>query len=216
VEAQVRGLPGAGAVGLGIAFPSGGNTWSVRDAYPGAVDGIQDTPQDALGTLVTNGVIDPDLRLSCEVRDSFGARAGRRPPFSQLGATLKPVSAPVILSPLPGAGTGGPTFDLLISNAIPNSAGTPGMYVATIAVVPTGRRWTIWRPDLPDGSGPTRTIHVPDLAALGGIALPDGPLSAVVQAFGYQSFTTSDFLWTDIEREYDSFSSSVPTAFSQP
>lgn len=216
VEAQVRGLPGAGTVGLGVAFALGGNTWSVRSAYPGVADGIQDTPQDALGKLVQDGVIEPDLRLSCEVRDSFGARAGRRQHFSQLGATLKPTSAPVILSPLPGAGTGGPSFNLLISNAIADSAGTPGIYLATLAVVPSGRRWTLWRPDLDDSSGLTRTIHVPDLAALGGTALPDGNLSATVEAFGYPTFSSANFLWSDIGREYDSFSAGVPSAFTQP
>ncbi|HTF86911.1 MAG TPA: Ig-like domain-containing protein [Planctomycetota bacterium] len=216
VEALVRGLPGSATVGLGVAFDQGGDIWNVHAAYPGAADGVQDTPQDELGRLVSNGTIDPDLRLSCEVRDNLGARAGRRPLFSQVGATLEPTSAPVILAPPPAGNTGGATFDLVISNAIPDSSGTPGIYVATIAVVPSGRRWTIWRPDLDDSSGPTRTIHVPDLAALGGVALPDGALTATVEAFGYASFTSDDFFWSDIEREYDAFSASAPSAFSQP
>ncbi len=216
VEAKVLGLPGTAAVGQGVAFDLGGNSWSVRSAYPGVADGVQDNPGDALGKLVADGAIDPDLRLSCEVRDTLGARAGRRPAFSLLGNSLQPVSAPVILSPLPGASTGAPTFDLQFTNAIPDSAGTPGMYVATLTAANGGRRWTLWRPDLDDASGLTRTIHVPDLAALGGTALPDGSIAAVVEAFGYATFTASAFHWSDIEREYDSFSAGVPTAFTQP
>ncbi len=216
VEAKVRGLPGMAAVGQGVAFDLGGNSWSVRSAYPGAVDGIPDNPGDALGKLVTGGSIDPDLRLSCEVRDTLGARAGRRPAFSLLGSSLAPVSAPVILSPLPGASSGAATFDLVFTNAMPDSAGTPGMYVATLTAGNAGRRWTLWRPDLDDASGLTRTIHVPDLAALGGTALPDGAIAAVVEAFGYATFSPSAFHWSDIEREYDSFSAGVPSAFTQP
>jgi len=216
VQAQVRGHPGAGTVGLGVAFAGGANLWSVRCAYPGTADGIQDTPQDALGKLVTGGVIDPDLRLSIELRDTFGARVGRRTPFSLLGATLRPVSAPLILSPAPGASTGGASFDLVFSNAIPNAAGTPGLYRASLVAGGGGRGWTLWRPDLNDASGPSRTIHVPDLAALGGIALPNGAITAVVEAFGWAGFASDDFQWSDVEREYDSFSSGVPSAFTQP
>ena len=90
------------------------------------------------------------------------------------------------------------------------------MYVATLTAANGGRRWTLWRPDLDDGAGPTRTIHVPDLAALSGTALPDGSIAVVVQAFGYATFSPSAFHWSDIEREYDSFSASVPSAFNQP
>ena len=216
VEARVRGVPGSTAVGQGVAFDQGGNVWRVRSAYPGAVDGIADTPQDLLGKLVQDGVIDPDLQLSCEIRDTLGARAGRRPRLSQLGANLAPISAPTIVSPLPGAGTGGATFDLTFSNAIPDSAGTPGLYRATLQAGAGGRRWTLWRPDLNNASGATRTIHVPDLAALAGTALPDGPITAQVEAFGYAGFTASDFHWSDLEREYDAFSAGVPVGFTQP
>ncbi len=216
VEARVRGVPGSAAVGLGVAFDMGSNSWRVRSAYPGAVDGIQETPQDALGRLVQSGALDPDLFLSCEVRDSFGGRAGRRPRLSQLGATLEPVSVPLILSPLPGGSTGGPSFNLTFANAIPNSAGTPGMYRATLTAGAPGRRWQLWRQDLGDVSGPTRTIVVPDLTSLGGTALPNGVLSARVECFGYGGFSAADFQWSDIEREYDTFSASPPMVFSQP
>jgi hypothetical protein len=216
VQSLVNGMPAEATVGMGVAFSTGASTWNVRSAYPGAADGIQDTPQDELGVLVSGGVIAADLRLSVQLRDTFGARVGRRTPFSQLGGTLLPVSAPQISSPVTGGSSGGASYDLIFSNAIPDSAGTPGMYRATLQSGSAGRRWTLWRADLNNASGPSRTIHVPDLSSLGGVALPDGAITAVVEAYGWPGFSTANFQWSDVEREYDSFSASVPSAFSQP
>lgn len=216
VDAELRGMPAAATVGMGVAFAGGGNTWQVRCAYPGAVDGIQDTPQDLLGKFVQDGVIDADLRLFCEVRDDLGARAGRRVRFSQLGGTLRPISAPSILAPAPGSNVGGAGFDWVFTNAITNANGTPGLYRATLVTSSGGRRWTLWRADLNDASGASRTIRVPDLAGLGGGGLANGTLTGIVEAFGWAGFTANDFHWSDVEREFDGISASAPSAFVQP
>ena len=130
--------------------------------------------------------------------------------------TLRPTSAPVILAPALGGSSGAATYDLVFSNAIPDSAATPGIYRVTLQAGSAGRRWTLWRSDLSDASGASRTIHVPDTVALGGTALPDGPINAVVEAYGWSGFSTDDFQWSDVEREYDSFSAGAPSSYSQP
>jgi hypothetical protein len=216
VHAQVRGVAGLATVGLGVPFAMGPDQWKVRCAIPGVADGIVNGGQDELGTLVTDGTIDPDLRVTCELRDDLGARAGRRARFSTVGATLEPLSPAAIHSPLAGGVSGGTEYNVVFDNSIPDSLSEPGLYRVTLTSLVSGRRWTLYRPDDDDASGATQLVIVTDLASLGGAGLPNGSIVATVEAFAWPSFDDGLFLWSDIEREQDAFSASAPVTFSQP
>ncbi len=51
IEGLSPGIRGSVKVGTGLAFPDGlpAGSFTVRAAYPGSVDGIQDDANDALG-----------------------------------------------------------------------------------------------------------------------------------------------------------------------
>ncbi|MCA8980658.1 MAG: hypothetical protein H6831_04645 [Planctomycetes bacterium] len=222
IEALAPGLPDAPQVGAALGFDQGGNVWNLRGAYPGAVDGILSGGGDQLGSLVESDAIERDLFFGAEITDTSGNRSGVRSRFSFLSGSLALSAVPTISAPV--ANTGGPSFDLDFADVIPDALGRPGLYQATIADG-TGRSWRAWRLDPPDSNGPTVTIHLPDIALGGGVPLADGALAATVAAYAlpdtpgsltYGGFDPTEFLWTDVQRQWDRRSVSAPVLFSQP
>jgi hypothetical protein len=218
VLARSGGIHGRSLTGSGVAFDVSGNpvdTWLVRCAIPGAADPSEGKyPGDEQGKLVLEGTIERDLRILIELRDASGNRAGRRPRFLAAPASLAPLDVPTVSSPPALGHTGGPSFDLVFANAIPDSLGQGGLYRATLTA-PGGRRWVLWRPDQPDGAG-AMVVHVPDVAAGGGAPLANGSIACSVAAFAWPSFAPALFSWGDVEREHDAFSESGSIQFTQP
>jgi len=217
VEAGSPGIPAAVTVGRGVAFDDAmpPDTWTLRAAYPGSVDGIQDVPADELGRLVTEGRVDGDLFLRIDVGDPAGNRGGARPRFSLVtGAiTLPPVP---VLPPNPATpNAGGISFDLAFPDVLPDSLAPSGTGIYRIELTDSAsRRWTIFRPDPSDAQGPDVVVHVPDLPA--GFPLAAGDLSARISAWSWPGLDLSQFLWTDIEREHDLFVHSIGQSFTPP
>ena len=216
VEATSPGIPGTVTVGEGVAFDAGlpPNTWLVRAAYPGAADGVQDVPQDKKGSLVTQGTIDADLLVRDELVDSAGNRGGARPRLSLLPAMLVP-PAPAVVDPAPVVNLGGVSFDLKFSDVLPDAYGEQGLYrvVLTDSAL---RRWTIYRFDAPDASGPDVTLHVVYVGPGNTLPLASGTLQCQVSAYAWPGFVPAQFLWSDIEREHDLYSHAIPVAITPP
>lgn len=217
VEASSPGIPAAVTVGRGVAFDDAmpPDTWTLRAAYPGSVDGIQNVPADEFGRLVTEGRVDPDLLLRVDVGDPAGNRGGARPRFSlATGAiTLPPVP---ILPPNPATpNAGGISFDLAFPDVLPDALAPPGTGLYRIELTDSAsRRWTIFRADPTDAQGPDVVVHVPDLAGI--FPLASGDLSARISAWSWATLDLSQFLWTDIEREHDLFVHSIGQSFTPP
>lgn len=218
LQARMRGIGGALLAGYGVAFPASGaptDNWRVRCAFPGVVD-FDDTsyPSDALGELVTDGVIDAELYVRCEIKDDLGNRSSRRPPLSTLPAlsSLPLAGAPRVTSPAAGGNSGGPAYDLVFDEVL-GAVGQPGIYRATLRAA-SGRRWALWRLG---GGGATLTLSLPDIAANGGNPLPNGSITARVEVFAWPGFAPqTSFLWTDLGRDLDVFAESAPVQFTQP
>ncbi len=217
VEALIPGIPGAVTVGQGLAFQLTSTTWTLRAAIPGAVD--------SLGFFPQMGIIDPDLFLRVELRDTDendpipGNRVGRRPRMSGLGSLIPPSflvapDVPTVTEPMPAAVVG-PSFDVTFEDAIPDLSLQGGLYVVTVADS-TGRRWDVVLED-PDDTGPGAppSVHLPDILAEGGVPLADGSLTCTVAAYGWPTFDATNFLFSDIEREHDIFGESAPVVFMQ-
>ena len=166
---------------------------------------------DVEGELVVERVIDADYFLRVELRDTSGNRAGRRARFSVLGATVAPLDVPLVSAPAAGGSTGGQSFDLVFDNALaPFAAG--GIYRATLTGA-NGRDWVLYRRA---AGGANRTIHVPDLVAVGGSGLPNGPIDCTVEAYEWSGLDPTQFLFSDVEREHDRFAQSAPITFDKP
>jgi hypothetical protein len=215
LESPIPALARPGAVGFGVAFDQGGSVWKLRTAYPGIADPTDGKyPGDDKGELVLDGTIDPDLMLHCELRDVYGARVGRRPRMSAVGANLAAPSAPALLVPAPSGSAGAEGFDLEFENTLPDALGLPGLYRVTLSD-DSGRAWRLYVAD-PDDASPTVRVHAPDLLASGGVGLSDGTLHATIEAFAWSGFAWDAFFWTDVEREHDAFAQSAPFSFSKP
>jgi hypothetical protein len=203
VEALVPGVPGALTVGMGIA-PGTSPVWTVLAAVPGAVDG---------GRLGVQGVVDTDFLQRAELRDLGGNRTGRRPRRSVVDdagpmPAFVPPDVPVLAAPAPGGSSGGASYDLVFDDVL---AGWPGQGLYRVRLATPARAWTLYRV-----AGDGGTIRVPDLAAGGGVPLPDGTISATLAAFAWDGFEPSLFLWSDVEREHDAFTVAAPVSFQQP
>lgn len=217
VEATSPGIPGSVTVGRGVAFDDAlpPDTWAIRAAYPGSVDGIQDVPTDEIGRLVTQGTVDADLLLRVEVADPSGNRAGARPRVSLASGGMTVPSAPVLPVNPATPNAGGMSFDLAFPDVLPDALSPAGKGLYRIELTDAvGRRWTIFRPDRTDAQGPDVVVHVPNLAGI--YPLAPGPLDARISAWSWPTLDLSQFLWTDIEREHDLFVHSIAQSFTPP
>ncbi len=216
VEATSPGMPGTVVVGVGKAFtdalPLG--SFGVRAAYPGSVDGIQDTPDDRLGIYVLNGTLDADLRLRMQLEDSAGNIGGVRPRFSSNPVAEDP-PAPAALGAIPIAlDPFGAADDLNFTDVLPDSAGQPGLYRVVLTDA-GGGRWVIWTTDPPDAKGPEVQVRLPYLDGVN-LPLAPGDLDCRIQLFAWPALDLTGFLWSDVEREYDLFSRSSLLTVTPP
>lgn len=222
LEGLAPGLPNAPAVGLGVAFDQGGGVYNLRAAYPGVVDGILGGGGDELGALVESGALDGDHFFVAEIADTDGNRSGTRRRLTLATGTLGLSPVPAITAPV--ASTGGPSFDVVFDDVIPDALGQDGIYQLIVADS-DGRAWRLWRFDQPDASGPSITIHVPDIALGGGAPLADGALAATVTSYSlpappgtltYGGFDRDAFAWTEIAVQRDRRSVGAPVLWTQP
>lgn len=222
LEGLAPGLPNAPAVGLGVAFDQGGGVYNLRAAYPGVVDGILGGGGDQLGALVESGALDGDHFFVAEIADTDGNRSGTRRRLTLATGTLELSPVPVITAPV-GA-TGGPSFDVVFDDVIPDALGQEGIYRLIVADS-AGRAWRLWRFDPPDANGPSVTIHLPDIGLGGGAPLADGALAATVTSYSlpappgtltYGGFDRDAFAWTEIEVQRDRRSVGEPVLWTQP
>jgi hypothetical protein len=218
VESRLSGLGGALLAGHGAAFPTSGtptDTWRLRAAFPGAVDWT-DTKYagDQLGSLVQDGIVAGQPYLRAELRDLAGNISVRRPRFDlvPVPAVLQPISTPGLITPGVGGSTGGASFEMVVSDVLDATFAQPGIYRATLTDF-NGRSWVVWRPD---GAGATLSFWTPPIAALGGVPLADGPLTAGVTVFAWPTLDVASFMWTDLERDYDVLATSGARLINQP
>ena len=138
----------------------------------------------------------------------------RRPRFDLIPvpAVLQPISTPGLITPGVGGNTGGPSFEMVVSDVLDVTLGQPGIYRATLTDF-NGRSWVVWRLDR---AGPTLSLWTPPIAALGGVPLADGPLTASVTVFAWPSLDVAGFMWTDLDREYDVLATSAARLIHQP
>jgi len=217
IEATSPGMPGTVVVGVGAAFtdalPPG--AFAIRAAYPGSVDGIQDNPDDLLGEYVTAGAIDPDLKLRMQVVDPDGNVGGVRPRLSSNPVAEDPPAAcalgviPIDLDPFGEANT------LYFTDVLPDSAGEPGLYRVVLTDI-DGARWVIWTTDPPDAKGPEVQMHLPFFGPGISFPLAPGDLQCRISSFAWPAFDNTNFLWSDIEREFDLYSHSTLLTVTPP
>ncbi|MCP5023424.1 MAG: Ig-like domain-containing protein [bacterium] len=200
-------------VGLGISYTSGVDTWDVRSAIPGVVDGVQDNMTDELGVLVEFGTLLPDHFLRVEAEDEDGNLSVVRRHISDLGATLFLNEIPNLQSPASGANTGGSNYELVLLDTLRDSAGMDGLYRAHLTDS-TGRGWSLWHRDLPDGVGAI-TIQVPDIGAAGGDPLATGTITCETTLLAAPGLDTTQFMWSDLHRDAEIYVRSMEFSFQQ-
>ncbi|MBL8862053.1 MAG: Ig-like domain-containing protein [Planctomycetes bacterium] len=217
VEGLAPGLRGPLTVGQGLAFSAGlpPATFAVRAAYPGAADPFQDLPRDALGRLVRDGVLEPDLFLRAEVVSPAGARGIDRPRLSAGGAALVPPPAPVIAGAALVLNATGLSYDVAFTDVLTDASGQPGIHRLTLTDS-AGRRWTVWRPDEPDAAGGTVVVHLPLASDLEEFPLSAGDLTGLASSFSWTLFDPTSFLWTDVDREFERAAHSSPATLAGP
>lgn len=218
VEARVPGVRGTAVVGQGVAFdvmpPS--TNFAVRAAYPGSVDGIQDVATDELGRFVKSGTIDPDLMVRSEIVEAGGARGGNRPRLSTMPIAIQPPAPAQLDATTPIAlNAAGEALDVLFGDVLPDALNEPGLY-RVVFEDSAGKRWTVVRPDMPDGFGPNALVHLPLVGAGTTLPLAPGALDCRISAFAWPTFDAGSFLWTDVEREFDAYSHSATQAVTPP
>jgi hypothetical protein len=210
VETLVPGLSGAIAVSQALAFDQGADRWTIRAAQPGAIT--------AAGSLGSDGIVETDPFVRVEVVDLDGNAAGVRPRLSAIlagGAApeFRALAAPTQLAPAPASATGGQAFTVLLAHAIGDDRTEPGLYRVELRDE-AGRGWTLWRFDQA-GTADVQ-VRVVDSADAGGVGLDDGILVSSVAAFAWSSLVPADFLWTDVEREFELFSRTEQISFAKP
>jgi hypothetical protein len=209
VRARLSSLHGTALVGYGAALdPMGApaDTWSVYTAIPGVAD---PTVGPGEGELLSDGILAAgDMTVRCEVRDTTRNRTVHRFSFLTPPASVTPIGVPRITFPPDQGSSGAVGYDLDFAGVLP---GGGGLYGATL-VGADGRRWELYRTAV---GGATETIHVVDLAAAGGFGLPDGPVSALVEAWGW-GYDPTDFLFSDVEREYVDYAAGTGVTYTQP
>jgi len=212
VEVLVPGLTGAIAVAQALSYDQGGNRWTVRAALPGAIT--------AAGPLGSDGVVDPDPFVRVEIADQDGNAAGVRPRLSTIQAgganpEFRALSVPTQLAPASTAHTGGQAFSLQLAHVIGDerAENQKGLYRVDLEDV-AGRRWTLWRFD-PAGTADV-AIRAVDVGDAGEVGLADGNLLTSVSAYAWSSFSPTDFLWSDVEHEFELFARAKPFSFAKP
>lgn len=216
VEAIAPGIPGSLAIGRGVAFGTGSNAWLIRAAMPGAADGFQDVPDDALGSLVTNRSIDPDPFLRIDVVDDGGNVGTSRRRMSLLAGAPSPLTAldpPALLGTILNGG--GVSFDLGVQDTLPDAAAMAGLYRARLTDS-TGRSWTLFRVDLPDAVGGVVRLHVPYIGAGNTFPLASGSITARATVFAWSSLDVQAFMWSDLGREEELTSTAAASTFVPP
>ena len=208
LETLIDGIPGAIPVGMGVSFDQGGNKWNLRTAVPGAV-----VPG---GTYA--GVMDTDLFVRGEIRDTTGRISVRRPRISALPGLLVPnqlnlLEVSSVTSPAASSTTSGPDFTIVFENTILDVIAQPGLYRVTVVDV-GGRAWTLYLDD--PGNGVVTDVHLVNIGLSGGVPLSSGALTASVEAFSWPGFSLGSFLWSDLERSYDSYTKGPLVTFTQP
>ncbi|MEZ5975186.1 MAG: hypothetical protein R3E96_10195 [Planctomycetota bacterium] len=200
-------------VGLGIAYSSGANTWDIRSAIPGVVDGVQDNANDELGVLVEFGTLEADHYLRVEVEDDLANLSVVRRQLSQLDGSLVLLDVPVLQSPAQASTVGAASYTVEISDPLRDGLGMGGMYRIDIADG-GGRVWTLWRQDPADGA-PGVQVRLPNIGLSGGTPLPNGAKVCVASCFGFAGLDDSEFLWSDLYRRAELYVRSRPFAFVQ-
>ena len=220
VQGLAVGIPGPVIVGLGRTFQVTPESWTVRAAFAGVADGVQDDPDDALGELVTSGALDGDLFLAAELVDTFGNRAGARARFSTTGLLLDPPGVPTVTNATVEDGSASLVFTATVTDRLFDADGQPGLHRVRL-VDATGRGWELWAVDAPDAAGGVLTALFPDIAAFGGTGLATtGMLGASASTFAWPTLDTGSalggFLWTDVPRESQLYATSTILPFSAP
>ena len=217
VEADSPGIPRALTVGRGIAFNDAlpANTYAVRAAYPGSCDPIMDVGTDKLGRFVTQGTIEPLLRLRMECVDASGNRGGARPTLPTATSTFVAL-APPTPEVVPLVQTlGSDALDVEFADVISDAAGQGGLYRVTVTDG-LGAAWTVWAIDPPDSNGPVVSVRLPLIGAGGTLPLLSGDVDVQVSAFAWSTFDALEFLWSDVEREFDLFSHAATVTATPP
>ena len=204
IEGRGAGVHGTVVVGRGVAFdltpPS--TNFGARAAYPGAVDGIQDVPTDALGRYVRNGAIEADLMVGVELVDGDGNRGASRPRFSTNPIAVTPPAAALLDATTPIAlDPGGEALELAFGDVLADALGQPGLYQVTVTDT-ASRSWTIYRADVDDASGPNVFAHLPLVGTGTTLPLAPGDLDVRVTAYAWPTLDFANLLWTDLEREF--------------
>ena len=217
METTSPGMQGTAVVGVGHAFtdamPPG--SYIIRAAYPGDVDGIQDTPDDLLGTYVVQGTLDGDLRLRMQVMDIDGNIGGARPRLSSNPVAADPPAASTLgVFPMEPDALGLANL-MNFTDVLPDSAGEPGLYRVTLTDA-LGGRWVIWTSDPPDVNGPEVQVRLPLIGPGSTFPMAPGDLDCRISLFAWPALDPAVFLWTDVDREYDLFSHSAPLIVTPP
>ncbi|MDF1836403.1 MAG: Ig-like domain-containing protein [Planctomycetota bacterium] len=200
-------------VGMGITYSSGADTWDVRSAIPGVVDGVEDNVTDELGVLVEYGTLLPDHFLRIEAEDVDGNLSVVRRHLSALGATLFLPEVANLQSPASGANTGGSSYGLVLLDSLRDAQGMDGLYKAQLTDS-TGRGWSLWHRDVPDGAG-VINIQVPEIATAGGTPLVNGTIVCRTTMIAAPGLDTTQFMWSDLHREAELYVLSEEFSFTQ-
>jgi hypothetical protein len=208
VDAKLASLHGTSLIGFGAALAPVGmpaDSWSVYTAVPGIADPAPGVDE---GRLISDGLlVRSDMTVRCELRDAARNRSVHRFPFAfPPPGGVMPIDIPAIQAPV---GTSmGIGYDLDFNGVLPAGG---GLYCATLFGL-NGRRWEIYREAL---SGGLQTVRVVDLAGAGGTGLPDGAVSAVVEAWGWTGYDPTDLLFTDVERDYSDYAAGAGVTYTQ-
>jgi hypothetical protein len=215
VEVLIPGLKGALAVSQALSYGPSGGPWSVRAALPGAIT--------AAGSLGADEIVDPDPFVRVEIVDDAGNAAGARPRLSTILALppsppdpeFRALSVPTPLAPLQGANSGGQAFDLRLTHVIGDerAENQKGLYRVELEDL-AGRVWTVWRFD-PSGAADVR-LRVVDPADGAGTGLADGTLLLRASAYAWSGLDPLNFLWSDLEREFELFARAEEISFLKP
>ena len=205
VEAFTPGIGGMMTIGIGRPyFDVGNDRWDIRAAYSAR--------GKAGGELASDLAIEDERLLRVEIVDSSGNRTGVRQPMSSATGTLSPPGVPLLTAP---AGvTAGAAYDLVFENTLDGAQDTFGLY-HVLLVDSAGRRWQLWTTDPPTASGNV-VLHVPPISIQGGTPLGSGTVTCFIDGWSWPSFDPEAFMFSDVRRRHDRFTSASPKVFSQP